>query len=76
MHVVCLGAGGIGGYFAGHLVEAGAADVTFLVRPGRKAQLEKDGLRVESVHGDFTVKVDAAGVINKEGSRCPIDLPR
>lgn len=59
MHVVCLGAGGIGGYFAGRLVEAGAADVTFLVRPGRKAQLEKDGLRVESVHGDFTVKVDA-----------------
>src|SRR5690606_27813245 len=59
MHVVCLGAGGIGGYFAGRLVEAGATDVTFLVRPGRKAQLEKDGLRVESVHGNFSVKVDA-----------------
>lgn len=59
MHVACLGAGGIGGYFGGRLVEAKAADVTFLVRPGRKAQLDRDGLRVESVHGDFTVKVDA-----------------
>src|SRR5690606_6406195 len=59
MHVVCLGAGGIGGYFGGRLVEASAANVTFLVRPGRKAQLQKDGLRVESVHGDFTVPVDA-----------------
>lgn len=59
MHVVCLGAGGIGGYFGGRLVEANAADVTFLVRPGRKAQLEKDGLRVESVYGDFAVRVDA-----------------
>ena len=59
MQVLCLGAGGIGGYFGGRLVEAKAADVTFLVRPGRKAQLEKDGLRVESALGDFTVKVDA-----------------
>jgi len=59
MQVVCLGAGGIGGYFGGRLVEANAADVTFIVRPARKAQLEKDGLRVESVHGDFTVRVDA-----------------
>ena len=59
MHVLCLGAGGIGGYFGGRLVESKAADVTFLVRPGRKAQLDKDGLRVESVKGDFTVQVDA-----------------
>ncbi len=59
MHVACLGAGGIGGYFGGRLVEAEAADVTFLVRPGRKAQLEKDGLRVESTYGDFAVHVDA-----------------
>jgi len=59
MHVVCLGAGGIGGYFGGRLVEGKAADVTFVVRPGRKAQLDKDGLRVASVHGDFAVQTDA-----------------
>ena len=59
MHVVCLGAGAIGGYFAGRLVESKAADVTFLVRPGRKAQLERDGLRVESPCGGFQVPVTA-----------------
>lgn len=59
MRVACLGAGGIGGYFGGRLVEAKAADVTFIIRPGRKSQLDKDGLRVASVHGDFAVRVDA-----------------
>ncbi len=57
MRILCLGAGAIGGYFAGRLVESDAADVTFLVRPGRKAQLETDGLRVESVKGNFKVPV-------------------
>lgn len=58
MRILVLGAGAVGGYFAGRLVEAGTADVTFLVRPGRKAQLDRDGLVVESpVYGDFRVKV-------------------
>ena len=30
-------------------------DVTFLVRPRRAEQLARDGLRVVSPHGDFTV---------------------
>jgi 2-dehydropantoate 2-reductase len=59
MRVLCLGAGAIGGYFAGRLVESEAADVTFLVRPGRKAQLERDGLNVESPSGSFQVPVIA-----------------
>ena len=59
MQILCLGAGAIGGYFAGRLVEHGVADVTFLVRPGRKAQLEKDGLRIESSKGSFQVPTKA-----------------
>lgn len=59
MHVMCLGAGGIGAYFGGRLVEGKAADVTFIVRSRRKSQLDSDGLRVESMHGDFQVRVDA-----------------
>ena len=51
-----LGAGGIGGYFGGRLAQAGA-DVTFLVRPKRRAQLERDGLRVESPLGGFNIAV-------------------
>ena len=57
MRILCLGAGAVGGYFAGRLVEAKAADVTFLVREGRKAQLDRDGLRLESPLGNFNLKV-------------------
>ena len=56
MKILVLGAGGIGGYFGGRLVQAGS-DVTFLVRPKRREQLERDGLRVESPLGDFQVPV-------------------
>ena len=56
MKLLILGAGGIGGYFGGRLVQAGA-DVTFLVRPKRREQLANDGLRVQSVLGDFAVPV-------------------
>ena len=59
MRLLCLGAGATGGYFAGRLVEANAADVTFLVRPGRMAQIDKDGLRIESQFGNATLKVNA-----------------
>ena len=50
-----LGAGAIGGYFGGRLAEAGN-DVTFLVRPKRRAQLEQDGLRIISPLGDLTLR--------------------
>lgn len=52
MRVLVVGAGAIGGYFGGRLAEAGR-DVTFLVRPGRAAQLAKTGLVVRSPHGDI-----------------------
>jgi 2-dehydropantoate 2-reductase len=54
MKLLVLGAGGIGGYFGGRLAEAGV-DVTFLVRARRRAQLERDGLRVKSALGDITL---------------------
>jgi 2-dehydropantoate 2-reductase len=64
MRILVLGAGAVGGYFGGRLVQAGA-DVTFLVRQARQAQLARDGLRIESRHGDArldvrTVRADAA----------------
>jgi 2-dehydropantoate 2-reductase len=62
MKLLVLGAGGIGGYFGGRLAEAKAADVTFLVRPKRREQLERDGLRIESPNGNaqFPVKTVTA----------------
>ena len=56
MKTLVLGAGGIGGYFGGRLAQCGS-DVTFLVRPRRREQLQRDGLRVASPLGDFTLPV-------------------
>ena len=56
MKLLVLGAGGIGGYYGGRLAEAGA-DVTFLVRPKRRDQIAREGLRVESPLGDIAVPV-------------------
>jgi 2-dehydropantoate 2-reductase len=49
-----VGAGAIGGYFGGRLLEAGR-DVTFLVRPGRAAQLASTGLIIRSRLGDVAL---------------------
>jgi 2-dehydropantoate 2-reductase len=53
MRILVVGAGAIGGYFGGRLIEAGR-DVTFLVRPRRAAELAMRGLVVRSALGDFT----------------------
>ena len=52
MRILIVGAGAIGGYFGGRLLEAGR-DVTFLVRPGRAEALDQDGLIVRSPCGDI-----------------------
>jgi len=56
MRVLVLGAGALGGYLGGRLLEAGG-DVTFLVRPARAAELARDGLMIESPFGDITMPV-------------------
>lgn len=51
MRTLIVGAGAIGGYFGGRLLEA-TRDVTFLVRPRRAEELERDGLIVRSPLGN------------------------
>ncbi|MBU9711734.1 2-dehydropantoate 2-reductase [Evansella tamaricis] len=51
MKILILGAGAVGGYFGGRLLEKGE-DVTFLVREKRQDQLHKNGLVLKSPHGD------------------------
>src|ERR1700756_2861171 len=55
MRILVVGAGAIGGYFGGRLLQAGR-DVTFLVRPKRAAELARDGLVIKSPAGDVTLK--------------------
>lgn len=52
MRILVIGAGGVGGYFGGRLLQAGR-DVTFLVRPRRAAQLAEHGLVIKSQYGDY-----------------------
>jgi 2-dehydropantoate 2-reductase len=54
--VLVIGAGGVGGYFGGRLVQSGA-NVTFLVRPKRAQQLAERGLVIKSAVGDATLEV-------------------
>ena len=55
MRVLVVGAGAIGGYFGGRLLQAGN-DVTFLVRPKRASELAGAGLVIKSPNGDVTLK--------------------
>ena len=59
MRVLVLGAGALGGYYGGRLVEAGTAEVAFLVRPARQAALARDGLVIESPFGGWRGPVTA-----------------
>ena len=52
--ILVVGAGAIGGYFGGRLLESGA-DVTFLVRPKRAALLAEHGLAIRSPRGDLAI---------------------
>ncbi|WP_318614112.1 ketopantoate reductase family protein [Sporosarcina sp. YIM B06819] len=55
MKILVVGAGAIGGYFGGRLLEKGQ-DVTFLVRERRKELLTKTGLKIESIHGNVEIE--------------------
>lgn len=75
MRLLVLGAGGTGGYFGGRLAQAGA-DVTFLVREGRAAQLDADGLVIRSPLGDaqLPVKHLVASQLAEVAQAQPFDL--
>src|SRR5258705_9720695 len=55
MRILVVGAGAIGGYFGGRLLQAGN-DETFLVRPNRASDLASAGLVIKSPAGDVTLK--------------------
>jgi len=54
MKILIVGTGGVGGYFGGRLAQAGH-NVTFIARGAHKEAIEKNGLEVQSINGDFSV---------------------
>jgi 2-dehydropantoate 2-reductase len=70
MRILVVGAGAIGGYFGGRLLQAGR-DVTFLVRPRRAGLLTKHGLKIRSRFGDFHGR---APLVSSQDLSEPFDL--
>jgi 2-dehydropantoate 2-reductase len=54
MEILIIGTGGVGGYYGGLLAQQGN-EVTFISRGAHLYAIRHEGLRVKSVHGDFTV---------------------
>ena len=71
MKVAIIGSGGVGGFFGAKLAKAGN-DVTFLARGTHLDALNKNGLIVKSVDGDF--KVDKIKATDKISNIQMVDL--
>src|SRR5215212_6085475 len=70
MRILVVGAGAVGGYFGGCLLRAGR-DVRFLVRARRAEQLHREGLRIVSPNGDFTL---SAPTLLADAVTAPFDV--
>lgn len=55
MRIAILGAGGVGAYIGGRLAQTGE-QVAFIARGEHLSALRRDGLSVESPHGDFVLQ--------------------
>ncbi|WP_282016753.1 ketopantoate reductase family protein [Salegentibacter mishustinae] len=55
MKILIFGIGGVGGYFGGNLAQAGY-NVTMIARGKHLEAINKNGLEVESINGNFKVK--------------------
>src|SRR5665213_2389074 len=71
MRIAIMAAGAVGGYFGARLA-AGGHDVFFIARGAHLAALRKDGLRVESMHGD--VHVPKPNATDDPKSVGPVDI--
>jgi 2-dehydropantoate 2-reductase len=54
MHIAVFGAGAVGGYFGGRLAQAGE-DVVFIARGEHLKAMNAQGLRVDSIEGNFLI---------------------
>jgi 2-dehydropantoate 2-reductase len=70
MRYLILGAGALGGYFGGRMLDAGL-DTTFLVRASRAQALARRGLRVTSPNGN--IHIDNPPLVQADGLTAAYD---
>jgi 2-dehydropantoate 2-reductase len=66
-----MAAGAVGGYFGGRMQAAGH-DVYFIARGANRAAMEKNGLTIESVHGDL--QLPKVNVTDDPKAVGPVDI--
>ena len=71
MKILIMGTGGVGGYYGGLLAQQGN-DVTFIARGAHLYAIRHEGLKVNSVHGDFTIS--PANAVDTPIHVGPVDL--
>jgi 2-dehydropantoate 2-reductase len=71
MRIAVFGTGAVGAYFGGRLAQAGES-VVFIARGRTLEALKQNGLRVESIAGDFTVS--PAEATDKPAEAGPADF--
>lgn len=71
MKIAAMAAGAVGGYFGARMAAAGH-DVFFIARGAQREAIKKNGLRIESVHGDL--HLPKPNVTDDPGQAGPVDI--
>src|SRR5450759_636581 len=71
MRIAAMAAGAVGGYFGARMAAAGH-DVVFIARGANLAAIKKNGLNIESVHGD--VHLPKPNVTDDPAKVGPVDI--
>jgi 2-dehydropantoate 2-reductase len=71
MKILVMGTGGVGGYYGGLLAKEGN-DVTFISRGAHLYAIRHEGLKVKSIHGDFSIS--PANATDNPANVGPVDL--
>jgi 2-dehydropantoate 2-reductase len=71
MKILIMGTGGVGGYYGGLLAQQGN-EATFIARGAHLYAIQREGLKVKSIHGDFTVA--PANATDDPANVGPVDL--
>ncbi len=74
MRIAVFGAGAVGAYFGGRLIETGKHDVSLIARGPHLEALQTRGLRIESPEGDAQIPPDAFSATNNPEDVGQVDV--